>query len=135
MKILALDIGTSRIGVAISVASFMAKEYSIIVNKNIQQSILKIKNIIQKEGINILVIGMPKNMDGTESKMSNYVRKFAQILKQQINIKMFFIDERLTSIEAYNNLKKMNLSPEQIKSRIDACSAKIILEQYLNEQN
>lgn len=134
MKILALDIGKTKIGTALSIANIFAKEYLLIENSDKQKSIKQIKFIINKEKIRKIVIGMPKNMDGTLSDISIYVKNFSEKLKKEISVPIFFEDERLTSQEAYNKLKKLNLSREEIKNQIDNYSAKIILEQYLNKK-
>lgn len=130
MKYLSLDIGTKRIGVAISRSGILAKELKTFdVSKNTIKNIVK---LIQEEEIEKLIIGLPVSMDGVERDAAKNVRDFADQISKQINTKIEFEDERLTSVEAERQLKNEGCTDDEMKHRVDQRSAKIILEQYID---
>lgn len=133
MRILALDVGKRRIGVAVSdPLGLTARPLSTVVRN--RQTPAQILNIVQELGIELLLIGLPLHLNGTEGDQAEDVRKFAAKLSDagfQVPIK--FIDERLTSVEAEARLSDRRGSWRKKKSRIDAFAAALILEAYLNE--
>jgi len=131
MKLLALDIGKKRIGVAISTSGIIVREYETIRNLSPEETAKKILSFIESEKIQKLIIGLPKSMDGTDSDYTKYVRKFANSFKKNIKIPIILEDERLTTNEARRQLIALGVSDEEIKNRIDQYSAKLILEQHL----
>lgn len=133
MNYLGLDVGKKRIGVAISESGVIASEYKTIIVSDINQIIRDIINICQKKEIQKIILGLPKNMDGSESEFTKEVRNFVEKMKKQIKIPILFEDERLTSKEAERLLKEQNVDFTKIKKRIDQFSAKLILEQYLEK--
>ena len=130
MKILALDVGRKRIGLAISQSGILVQEFLTMDNKE-SSSFTEIAEIIEDEGIEKLVIGLPKNMDGTDAEITKYVEEFSKKLSAIISIPVDFEDERLTTKEAERQLRNSGLNHEEIEKRIDQYSAKLILEQYL----
>ncbi len=131
MKLLALDIGKKRIGVAISSSGIIAREYETITNTSSSDVSNYLLSIIKKEEINQLIVGLPKSMNGKDSDYTKYVRDFTKSLKNNIKKPIIFEDERLTTNEAKRQLINLGASDEEIKSRIDQYSAKLILDQYL----
>jgi putative Holliday junction resolvase len=134
-RILALDVGTKRIGIAISddTRSFSSPK-AIIKRHSNKIDFDKIKKIINEHNIIILVIGLPLNMDGSCSLMSKFIKNFAynldQFLQNKIPITLF--DERLSSFAAQeNNLSKLSRK----KDYDDDIAASIILEEFLVEIN
>lgn len=134
-KILSLDIGTKRIGVAISDYLHITASGLCCVNREPQsQAIEEISNIIKKNNIQKIVIGIPINMDGTEGKQAIDCKNFAKTLSSFISdISIIFEDERLTSDLAEENLRERKIDFRKNKSLVDIESACIILEQYLNK--
>ncbi len=137
MAILALDVGRKKIGLSISKSELISEEFCTINYLDQKKAIVEIIFLIKKNNIDKIVIGMPKNMDGTDSDMTKYVLDFVEIFKEKINlynlkIKIFLEDERLTTKEAENLLFKKGLSIDTIKKRKDQFSAKLILDQYLD---
>lgn len=133
MNYLGLDIGTKRIGCAISESGVIAREYKTIAVTDTNQAIKDIISICQKENIEKIVVGLPQNMDDTESDFTKEVKDFVQKMKVRIKIPIVFEDERLTSKEAERLLKENKIKKEELKKRIDQFSAKLILEQYLEK--
>jgi len=127
-KIMALDIGTKRIGIALSDYLLMtASGHSYITRDN--NSLEKIYKIAKENSVQKIVIGLPLNMDNTEGAQAKDCREFAE----QINgYEIFFEDERLTSDTAEENLRNKKIDFRKDKGLVDIESACIILEQYLS---
>lgn len=134
MNYLALDVGKKRIGVAISTSGIIVCEYETIKNIDIKDTPKKINSIIKNEQIEKLVIGLPISMNKSDSDYTKYVRNFAHKLKKNIKIPIILEDERLTTNEAKRQLIALGASEKEIRDRIDQYSAKLILEQYLENQ-
>ncbi len=137
MKYLSLDFGTKRIGVATSDSGIVANEYTTLVFDNWPETKQRILSILALEKVENLIIGLPKNMDGTDSKYSTYIEDYAASLEQSIaeanlETKIYLEDERLTSSEAERQLREQSCDREEIKKRVDLYAAKLILEQYLD---
>lgn len=130
MKILSLDLGARRIGVAISDGQVVASQ-EIIRSDNRDQAIAEILRISREEHIEKIVIGLP----GIPGESADMVRSFALELNKFIQIPIEFVDETLTSKEAARILSDLKINPrsEKYKEEIDRISAKLILEQYLQE--
>ena len=136
MKKLALDIGTVRIGIATSdMLNILASPYENYVCKGLNQDIKHIAEIVKTLNIEEVVCGLPYNMDGTEGKMAEYVKNFCEELGKLISCKITFWDERLTSVEAEDILISRNYSREKRKKMLDALSATIILQSYIDQKN
>ena len=133
MKILALDVGDKKTGLAISRSGIIANELETIENSSQEKVINRLSEVILSEQIDKIVVGLPKNMDGTNGEAANKTILFVKKLKENIKIPVLFEDERLTTQEAYRQLKNQKLNDEEIKKRIDQYSAKLILEQFLSE--
>ena len=133
-RILALDIGKKRIGVAISdLMQILVSATFLIEVKSQQQAIDELCEICQNNDVETIVFGMPLNMDGSVSEMALYVRDFAE--KVKIDCKRVFFDERLTSFEAEENLKRMKKKFTKQNSLIDMEAASIILRNFLEERD
>jgi putative Holliday junction resolvase len=129
-KVMALDIGTKRIGIALSDYLLMlANGHSYIPRDN--KSIEQILKIAKENNVKEIVAGIPYNMDGTEGAQAQDCRDFAS----QINgYKIIFEDERLTSDTAEENLRNRKIDFRKDKGLVDVESARIILEQYLSRK-
>ena len=134
MKKLALDLGTVRIGIASSDAlGLLASPYENYNCKGYEKDIEHISVIAKQLSVDEIVVGLPYNMDGTEGKMAEYVRKFCDDLRPHVNCPITLRDERLTSCEAEEILISRNYSREKRKKMLDALSATIILQSYIDE--
>ncbi|MCL5406997.1 MAG: Holliday junction resolvase RuvX [Patescibacteria group bacterium] len=130
-KLLGLDIGEKRIGVAIAEEK-MVVPFGIINNTNLDEAISEIGKICRNENILKIIIGIPKSEDSVQA---DKIYKFALTLAQNLNLEVDFVDESLTSKEAERELKNSNLDPKshEFKEEVDKLSAKYILEQYINQ--
>lgn len=123
MRLLALDIGTKRVGVAFcdtSIGIVFARE--VIVVKNERDIINNVKEIVAKDRIDKVIVGLPLNFNSTRSHIQSYVENIAAKIKKEVGIDVELFDERFTTKIA-----------TQIGSKnIDSISAKILLEDYIN---
>lgn len=131
MKLLGLDVGLKRIGVAVS-DHHIITTFGVIENSDLNFIISEISRIVRQESIEKIIIGIPKNRDNLQA---DKIHKFALELTKNLNIDIDYIDETLTSKEAERviNNKKINPRSKKYKEEIDKISAKLILEQYLTE--
>ena len=133
MNRLALDIGKARIGIAIS-HSWLASNYQTLYTKTWTNDTNLIAEIAKKENIDEIIVGLPLNMDGTESEMCIYVKKFCDMLKSKILAKIIFIDERLSSISAEEIMHSSQVKTSKKKGLIDQIAATVILQTYLDNK-
>ena len=132
LKLMALDVGTKRIGVAVADSAIkIAIPLITIDNDETQESAIKqIIQLISKEEIGILVVVLPRNQSGEETPQSFYTKEFVENFKYAVD-KINFQDESLTSIQAENRLK--SYGKPYSKGDIDMNAASIILQDYLEE--
>ena len=129
--ILALDVGEKRIGLAItSVIAKLPRPYNTINNEVGVWD--KLTQIINNESIDMLVVGLPRNLDGGETEQTKYARTFATKLGHHVNLPVVLQDEALTSRKAEAELR--STSKQYDKGAIDSLAATYILEDYLAEQ-
>lgn len=129
MSILAIDYGKKRTGLAIS-STLIATPLGNIPSQS-ETVFAKISEIIKEYSITKIVIGLPLNMNGTESEMTEEVRRFASEVEKRLNLKVDFVDERLTSRDAEFMLASLEKNWRKRKKKIDSASACLILENYL----
>lgn len=133
MKILAIDFGDARTGIAISDAlGFLAGYTTVIHSHSPNEVAQKIKELISAHGVERLVMGYPKNMDGTEGPRAALYRDFAQLLEGVTGMKPVLWDERRTTIDAHRILSETGNRGKKRKEKVDAVAATLILEGYLS---
>lgn len=131
-RILALDYGDSRIGVAVSDESKTIATSPEPPVKNNQQVFDSLKNLIRKYEIEKIVLGLPKTMSGKESVACEKVKNFSANLQKKFRIKIEFLDERLTTKLASQKLHEHNLTSRKQKQHIDNQAAQILLSEFLD---
>ena len=128
-KVMALDVGTKRIGIALSDYLLMlANGHSYIPRQPDDKAVETICRIAKENNVEKIVVGLPLNMDGTKGFQADDCRDFASKIH---GYEIIFEDERLTSNEAEENIKKKKIDFRKDKGLVDIESACIILEQYL----
>lgn len=134
MKIMALDLGDNRIGIAFSdKMNIIANGYETYNRKSLKEDFEYISTLISKNDVDEVVIGLPINMDGTEGERVVLAREFGNKLSEYIpNKKINYIDERLTTVSAEKVLLEADVSREKRKKVIDKIAATIILQSYLD---
>lgn len=136
MRILGIDYGDARVGVAVSdLLGMTASGVRTIKNNGKKKLLDELSEIIDEYKPETVVIGMPKNMDGTEGFRADATRRFADELRSIYNGNIEFTDERLTTMEATRYLNFTNTRGQKRKSVIDTVSACLILESYLSKTN
>lgn len=134
MAILAIDWGSKHVGLAVSYAGVYAKELAVVSNNKALFTVLA-QQIAEHE-VNTIVVGLPKNNDGSDATIAQKVRSFSAKLKRQFKLPVMFENEHLTSKEAIRLLNAgQGARVDPADSRIDSASAKLILEQYLSDRS
>jgi len=132
---LGLDVGRKRIGVAgCDRLGLLATGLTTIHRTSFQRDVEQIQEIIQTRGITILVVGLPYQMDGQIGFQAKQVQKFSQRLSQILHLPIDYVDERLTSVEAEQQLKAQKRFSSYNKGLIDQQAAQIILQQWLDQR-
>jgi putative Holliday junction resolvase len=112
-----------------SCSTYFSKKF-----KNRKELVEKIKNLITEWDINTIVIGLPLNMDNSESEMSLEIRNFSKKLEKDINIKINFVDEKLTTYEAKQIMKDLNKNKQYIEKNNHGLAAKLILDSFMRDK-
>lgn len=134
MRIMGIDYGDKRVGIALSdPLGLMAQGLKTLPNKVYDKMLESIFQIIKEYDVNLIVLGLPKNMNGTLGERGIVTENFASDIKQRLNdIEIVFWDERLSTVEAHSFLNATNTRGDKRKSIIDTLSAQIILQSYLD---
>jgi len=131
-RVLALDVGKKRIGLAVSdELGLTAQGIETLVRTRIRDDLSALAQIALQQNIHTLLVGKPLHMSGAESRQSEYTREFAERLSKQLNLPVVYWDERLTSREAERLLREGGASLTQSRQAVDRMSAVLILESYL----
>lgn len=132
MKILAVDYGDARTGIAISdLLCSIVGSTTVIHSRNREKTLAEVVKLAQANNVGELVVGLPKNMDGTEGPRAQLCREFAAELEQATGLQVKLWDERRTTVEAHNILSAHNYHGKKRKDTVDAVAASLILEGYL----
>lgn len=132
-KILGVDYGDVRTGLAVSDAlGFLASGIGTIRPGGMRNTAEAVAKEAEKQGAVLIVIGLPKNMDGSEGFRAEAVRAFAALLSEYTSLPYVFYDERLSTVEAHKMLSLADVGSKKRKQVIDTLSAQIILQDYLD---
>jgi putative Holliday junction resolvase len=135
MKVIGLDLGSVTLGVAISDAlGIIANPIGTYkINKNdLQDALNCVKILVNEHQIGRVVLGLPKNMNGSIGFQAEYSLEFKKILESELNLEVVMIDERLTSRMANQVMIKADVSRKKRKANVDKLAATIILQAYLD---
>ncbi|MDX2268489.1 MAG: Holliday junction resolvase RuvX [Bryobacter sp.] len=132
-RILALDYGKRRIGLAISdPLGITAQSLPTFTRGRIREDFARLKSLIAEKEVRLLVFGDPKYMSGDESPLSAEMKEFALHLQQETNLPVVYCDERLTSSQAHRLLSEEGMKREDRKGKVDRIAAVLILQSYLS---
>lgn len=130
---LALDVGRKRIGIAgCDKTGLIATGITTIERTAFNEDIEQLRQLVKTRDVNVLVVGLPYNMDGTLGFQARHVQKFANRVSKILNLPVEYIDERLTSFQAEQMILAENRSPSRNKGLIDRKAAALILQQWLD---
>lgn len=135
-RILGLDFGLKRIGFAISDFEHkLALPIGFVENKSRENALAELRGICEKYAVNLIVLGAPTSLMAKDTAILNKIKDFGKILSERLNVKIDFIDERFTSVEAGKILHTAGMKEKQQRSVKDAVSAGILLQTYLDRLN
>ncbi len=132
MKIMAVDFGDSRTGLAMCDKSeFLASPLTVVHEYNFEKCAEKVAEYAKNEKAELIVVGYPKNMNGTVGERAEKCEKFAELVTELCELPHVMWDERCTTVSAHNYLNETNVRGKKRKNVVDAVAAVIILESYL----
>ena len=135
MRILALDHGTKRIGVAVSdELQMIATPLEFIPAEPFAGFLARLKQLAHEKEVELILIGMPRNMDGSYGPAALKVQEFVAVLRDAITIPIQTWDERLTSTQANRLLLQGNVRREERKQKVDKMAAAILLQSWLDSR-
>lgn len=135
MRILGIDYGTKRLGIAISNdKETMALPHSVIETEDFEKKLSAICDIARSENIGKIVMGIPYKYDGSLGERAKTVLAFTEALKKELSLPVETYDERLSTVESEEKLREVKMSRQDKRKRINAVAAQIILQRYLDSQ-
>ncbi|MGO8947363.1 MAG: Holliday junction resolvase RuvX [Ktedonobacterales bacterium] len=135
MRVLALDIGSVRIGVATSdETEFLASPYATIRRRSDQAAVDAILRTLEETEAGLVVVGLPVSFDGKLHAQARSIQSFAENLRKRLSVPMVYADETLSTVRAEERLRASGVRPERATSRIDAAAAAVILQDYLDQR-
>ena len=133
MRVIAIDHGTVRMGIAISdELKMIAQPLEFISAEPFSSFLEKLKSLLMEHEVELVLLGMPRNMDGSYGDASIKVREFESVLKKSITVPIKTLDERLTSVQANRVLTLGRVKKKKKRQNVDAISAAILLQGYLD---
>lgn len=133
MRILGLDVGSKTIGVAVSdPLGFTAQGLTTIRRTNKENDINEIKKFCQEYDVKTILIGLPKNMNGTIGPSGEIIMSFGKLIEERLGIEIKFWDERLTTVAAHKAMLEADLSRNKRKKIVDKVASTFILQGYLD---
>ena len=133
MRILAIDHGGKRIGIAVSdELKLIAQPLEYILAEPADKLMARLQELIRDKEVESILVGMPRNMDGTYGPAAQKVQEFVAVLKAAVTVPIKLWDERLTSAQANRVLIQGNVRREKRKEKVDKMAAAILLQSYLD---
>ena len=134
-RIMALDLGEKRIGVALSdPRRIIASAHSVVLRKSRLEDAARYNHLIAENGVTLLVIGLPITLGGQEGERATWVRDYAADLVERLPVPIAFWDESLSTVEAQAALRAQGRRGKKLRERVDAVAAAVILQSYLDAQ-
>lgn len=135
MRIMGLDVGEKRIGIAISdQLGWTAQGHSVLARRNLQGDLERLGELCSANEVGTIVVGFPRNMNGTIGPKGIEIMEFGQLLQENLGLPVEYWDERLTTVAAERMLVEANVSRRRRKQVIDKIAAVNILQGYLDRQ-
>lgn len=133
VRVMGLDVGEKTIGVALSDELGMtAQPYQTIKRRGETQDLRAIRSILEERGVSAVIVGLPKNMDGTLGVQAHRVVAFARKIQSELNVPVVHWDERLSTVAAERVLIQADMSRAKRKKHVDKLAAALILQGYLD---
>lgn len=134
-RVLGLDVGDRRIGVALSdPEQRLARGIKVISRTRLSRDLAAIARLVRENDVREIVVGLPLRLDGTPGAQAEKVQQFAQALARIVDVPIHFWDERLSTAEAERILRELGLRPQQRREHVDALAAELILQEFLDHR-
>tara|TARA_B100001964_G_scaffold99691_1_gene111329 strand:- start:5414 stop:5854 length:441 start_codon:yes stop_codon:yes gene_type:complete len=134
MRILGIDYGAKRVGLAISSPiGFIAQGLPTIERIDGMDYLEDLADVIEEKEVDEIVVGLPKNMNGSIGEKAEEVLELAETLKSKFNLPVHTFDERLTTVRAHKTMTEAKISKKGKKKRVDMVAAQFILQAYLDQ--
>lgn len=135
-RIMGVDYGDVRTGIALSDTNhFLASGLGTIKEGGMRATAKKVASLAAEHDVGIIVIGLPKNMDGSEGASADKIRAFGELLSPMTDAKIEFLDERVSTMAAHKILNITDTRGQKRKDVVDTLSAEIILQNYLDKNS
>lgn len=135
MRTMGLDVGSKTIGVAVSDSlGLTAQGITTIYRRNAKEDVNAVKELAQKYEVELLVLGLPRNMNGTYGPQVEMVKSFARKLEKELRLPVCFFDERLTTVAADKALMEADLTRKRRREAVNRVAASLILQGFLDRQ-
>lgn len=132
-RILGIDPGRRRIGLAIGDSHLrVATGFDVMEFEGREKFLQRLESIINKENVTLIVVGLPRNMNGSEGEAAKYSRRLADSIRERLNVDVTMMDERLTTHQAARQVHESGGKTGKDKGRVDMLSAALILQSYLD---
>lgn len=134
-RIMGIDYGDARTGVAISdLRCTIVGSTCVVPSRNVEKALADLARMAKEQDVGTIVVGLPRNMNGTEGPRAELCREFAGRLGELTGLEIVMWDERRTTVEAHNILSQHNYHGKKRKDTVDAVAASLILEGFLNSR-
>lgn len=135
MRIMGLDVGEKRIGIAVSdPMGWTAQGHSVLQRRSLAEDLKSLRKICEEYQVERLVLGFPRNMNGTLGPKTLEIEEFGRVLTENLQLPIDYWDERLSTVSAQRTLLEADLSRKKRKGVIDKLAAVNILQTYLDRQ-
>lgn len=133
MRILAIDHGTTRMGVAVSdPMKMIAQPLEMVPAEPFPAFLTRLKELIREQEVELILVGMPRNMNGSYGESAARVREFITVLRESVTVPLQTWDERLTSALAERYLREGNVRGPKRREKVDKTAAALLLQSYLD---
>ena len=133
MKLLAIDHGNKRMGIAASdPLGMMAHPLEFIPSEPFDEFLIRLKEILAERETEQIIVGMPRNMDGSIGPQALKAEDFVAVLKKSVTVSVRTWDERLTTVMAEDKLREAGVSVRDAKKKVDASAAAVMLQDYMD---
>ena len=133
MRVLALDVGDKRVGVAISdLTQFLARSLKVIQRGPHQEDFAAVARLVEEYEVERVVVGYPRSLDGTVGRQAEKVERYAVGLAKALTVPVLLWDERFSTVSAERLMREAGLRGKKKRERIDAVAAAVILQDYLD---
>jgi putative Holliday junction resolvase len=135
MRLLGLDVGERRIGVAVSDANgVLATPWTILKRRSRREDFAAVQQLVDELGADRVIVGHPRSLDGTAGPQAQRVERYASALAQVLTVPVVLWDERYTTIEARERLGQAGVRGREQRRRLDAAAAAVLLQDYLDSR-